>query len=313
MRNPFKYPLSKEYFFIRFIVLSVSNPVSIFFWNIFAKFTSFILHNKKIIISTFKLDSGATVKIIRSKKFETKKLPVIVYFHGGGFVFSEFGPQEELMYRYIDAIDCVVVSVDYRLCPQNTYPAAFEDAYDTLMSVLSIAEKYNIDSSKIIIMGDSAGGNLAATVAIKARDNHIKGIIAQVLIYPVIDNRMITKSAIEYRDTPVWNSYQSSFMWKFYLPNGLPNEHPEYAVPNINKNMFGLPKSYIETAEFDSLRDEAIQYADNLKLGGVDVTLVNTKGTCHGFELINCTTTETSIIRRINFINQCLGKVTIDF
>ena len=123
-------------------------------------------------------------------------------------------------------------------------------------------------------------------MTLMARDRKAVRPMFQLLIYPVTDRRMNTESARRYRDVPVWNAALSEKMWAYYLPS-LPAEHIEYASPMEAPSFAGLPEAYVEVAEFDSLRDEGLNYASALEKAGVKVTRHETKGTPHGFEFIS--------------------------
>jgi acetyl esterase/lipase len=147
------------------------------------------------------------------------------------------------------------------------------------------AQSLGIDPNRIAVGGDSAGGNLAAVTALMARDRKAVQPMFQLLIYPVTDRRMATESSKAYRDAPVWNAALSEKMWAYYLPV-LPAEHIEYASPMEAPDLTGLPDAYLEVAEFDSLRDEGLNYAAALEAAGVKVTRHETRGTPHGFEFV---------------------------
>ena len=179
----------------------------------------------------------------------------------------------------------MVIFVDYRLAPKHPFPCGFEDCYASLEWVLSEAETLGIDTRRIAVMGDSAGGALAAGVAQKAMDKD-NPVLAQSLVYPVLDSECKTPSAKNFTDVPVWNSIYNQRMWQTYLKNCPAGDPPLYAAPGIRSCLAGPPFSYIETAEFDPLRDEALDYAKALEQAGTKVELNETKGTIHGYEMV---------------------------
>lgn len=212
------------------------------------------------------------------------QMPCLVYFHGGGFLIPAAPYHWKLANLYALKTPCKVVFVDYRLAPQHPFPTGLMDCYSALQWVDKNAVLLGIDRNRIAIGGDSAGGNLAATVALMARDQGGVSPCFQMLIYPVTDRRMQTASMQEFSNTPMWNSTLNRKMWELYLP--IAPKPPEYASPMEAPSLEGLPPAYLETAEIDCLRDEGIAYAEALQQAGVPVTLHQTKGTLHGFDMI---------------------------
>ena len=212
--------------------------------------------------------------------------PCLFYIHGGGFYFASAPYHFAFAREYALRAGCVVVYPDYRLAPKHPYPAAAEDCRSAYLWMTEHAAQLGIDANRIAVGGDSAGGDLAAVMTLMARDLGGVQPMFQMLIYPVTDRCMQTESAIRYRDVPVWNAALSEKMWAYYLPT-LPAEHIEYASPMEAPSFEGLPEAYVEVAEFDSLRDEGLAYADALEAAGVTVTRHETKGTPHGFEFIS--------------------------
>ena len=215
-----------------------------------------------------------------------KAAPCLFYIHGGGFYFASAPYHFAFAREYALRAGCVVVYPDYRLAPKHPYPAAAEDCRAAYLWMTEHAAQLGIDVKRIAVGGDSAGGDLAAVMTIMARDRGGVQPMFQLLIYPVTDRRMQTESARRYRDVPVWNAALSEKMWAYYLPT-LPAEHIEYASPMEAPSFEGLPEAYVEVAEFDSLRDEGLAYADALEAAGVKVTRHETKGTPHGFEFVS--------------------------
>ena len=224
------------------------------------------------------------VRVIRPRGIRNNA-PCLFYIHGGGFYFAVAPYHYTLAKEYALRAGCVVVFPDYRLAPKHPYPAAAEDCWAAYVWMLENAQRLGIDLTRIAVGGDSAGGNLAAVTALMARDRKAVQPMFQLLIYPVTDRRMETDSSKRYRDAPVWNTALSEKMWAYYLPE-LPKEHIEYASPMEAPDLSGLPETYLEVAEFDSLRDEGLNYAAALEAAGVKVTRHETRGTPHGFEFI---------------------------
>ncbi len=245
---------------------------------------------------------GVTISVdLLSPKNNTEKLPCLVFIHGGGFVFHGIGYHKTIASMFAKQIPCTVVSVNYRLAPQYAYPTALEDCYEALLWVKNNAESLNIDSSRIGVCGDSAGGNLAAALAQAARDRG-NNLLFQLLVCPVLDARMHTESMKQFPDTPVWNSVLNKKMWKLYKGKTDMSKTPVYASPAETENLKDLPPAFVEVNEFDCLRDEGIAYHERLLKAGVPSELNNTKGTIHGVELnFKSPVTQDMIAKRIAF------------
>lgn len=211
--------------------------------------------------------------------------PGLLYIHGGGFCFGsvEFEHQGALLVAR--AADAVVVSVEYRLAPEHPFPAGIEDCYAALSWLASEAPALDVDAGRIGVMGQSAGGGLAAGVALMARDRRGPGLCFQVLGIPELDHRLETPSMRAYTDTPLWNLPNAIMSWRCYLGES-PGEVSPYASPSIAKDLSGLPPAYLSTMEFDPLRDEGIEYALRLLQAGVPVELHQYPGTFHGSALV---------------------------
>ena len=232
-----------------------------------------------------------------------ENLPALVYYHGGAFVLTYASTHVANMQKYANRVGCAVFMVDYRLAPKNIFPKGFEDCYAALEWVADKADWLYVDAARIAVMGDSAGGCFAAGVAQKAFDEKNITLCGQGLIYPALDNGCSTFSATHFSDAPIFNGVANKKMWEVYLPDTFINNAPPYAAPANLQNLSGLAPAYVETAEFDPLRDEGQAYSTRLVEAGVAVTDNFTQGTVHGFDMLKKNSlAEDAIKRRSDFL-----------
>ena len=198
-------------------------------------------------------------------------LPLLVFFHGGGFVTGSLDTHDSPLRATANRCECIVVSVEYRLAPENPYPAAPEDAYSATKWIEDHATEIGGDPSRLAVGGDGAGGNLAAVVALMARDNGGPHLIFQTLIYPILNVTMLTKSWVVSHD-PVLTADGMVSMLSSYVPVNTDLEEA-YLSPIYAKNFKGLPPTFITTGVDDPVRDEALAYATYLQRDGIPVVL----------------------------------------
>ncbi|MBO0849769.1 MAG: alpha/beta hydrolase [Pseudonocardia sp.] len=208
--------------------------------------------------------------------------PVVVYFHGGGWVIGDLGVVDNPCRRLAAATGAVVVSVDYRLAPEHRYPAAFDDCFAATSWAAEHAGELGGDPSLLAVAGDSAGGNLAAAVALAARDRGGPALVAQLLIYPVTDFNFSTDSYRDNAEGYLLTKASMQWFWAHYLGAQELADDP-YACPARAGDLAGLPPAYVATCEYDPLRDEGEAYAQRLAEAGVKVTAKRFDGMLHGF------------------------------
>jgi acetyl esterase/lipase len=211
------------------------------------------------------------------------KSAALVFIHGGGFVAGSLDDEHLRCMRYAAGIGCVVIALTYRLAPEHPWPAAFEDCYQALDAVIARADQLGIDVGRVALGGISAGGALAAGIAQRARDLGGPALTMQLLLYPVLDDRLTTTSARRYTEAPWWDARHCEQMWDYYLGPERDGDRP-YAAPGRTSDLGGLPQAHIVVAEHDALRDEALEYARRLNDAGVPVELHQYAGTFHGFD-----------------------------
>ena len=209
-------------------------------------------------------------------------LPLLVYFHGGGWVVGSVALSDPPCRALANASGCAVLSVEYRLAPEHRYPAAADDAYAATAWAADHARELGIDPRRIAVSGSSAGGNLAAVVTLMARERRGPRIALQLLYVPVTDHDFETAS---YRAYATGNGLTLSGMrwfWDHYLPDVTRRNEP-HASPLRAPDLRGLPPAIVVTAECDPLRDEGKAYAERLRAAGAAVTYLEYAGMVHGF------------------------------
>jgi acetyl esterase len=225
--------------------------------------------------------NGVPVRIYRPAETDAAST-ALVYFHGGGFVAGSVEVYDPLARAFARRAGCVVISVDYRLAPENRYPAAIDDAWTATRWVAENAEALRLDPLRIGVGGDSAGGALAAIVARKARDHGI-AIAAQVLVYPITNHDLNTPSYSLYSGGYLLTRDAMSWYWKQYLGDDVDGSEVPDISPAAERDLRRLPRAIVVTAEADVLRDEAEAYAQRLFLATVETEGYRYEGMVHGF------------------------------
>jgi acetyl esterase/lipase len=214
-------------------------------------------------------------------------LPALLWIHGGGYVIGSVEADDLRMRRLAAAVDCVVVSVEYRLAPEHPFPAALEDCYAALKWLSIHAADLGIDRARIAIGGASAGGGLAASLALLARDRAEVTVAFQLLIYPMIDDRNIAQAGDTVPDTLLWTRENNRAGWRAYLGRDIDGEDVSpYAAASRAIDVSGLPPAYISLGELDLFLNEDIAYAQRLMDAGVPTELHVYRGAYHGFDTL---------------------------
>jgi acetyl esterase len=226
-----------------------------------------------------KTGAGVPVRIYRPRG--TGPFPICLYFHGGGWVVGDLDSHDHVCRSLARRGGAVVVNVDYRLAPETKFPGPLDDCSDALQWAEANARKLGGDPSRIAVAGDSAGGHLAAGLALRTRDQRGPRIALQLLIYPVTDNLFETTSYTEFADGYGLTRANMQWFWECYLRTPADAENP-WNVP-LKADLRGLPPAFVVTAEYDVLRDEGEAYAKRLHDAGVAVRCVRYNGMNHGF------------------------------
>ncbi len=210
-----------------------------------------------------------------------KALPALVYLHGGGWVFGNIDGVDRNCRALANAVQCVVVNVEYRLAPEHKYPAAAEDAYAVVTYLAEHAAEFDIDARRIAVGGDSAGGNLATVACLMARDRGGPRPVFQLLVYPVTDYDD-NRPSLDENEGYLLTRKLIQYFWGHYVAGPEQGRHP-YASPINAKDLAGLPPAMVITAECDPLRDQGEAYARRLQEAGVPVTVKRYAGAIHVF------------------------------
>ena len=212
----------------------------------------------------------------------TTPLPVLVYFHGGGWVIATLDTYDSSCRALAKQAECIVVSVAYRQAPEHKFPAAADDAFAAYQWVVQNAGEIGGDPMRVAVGGESAGGNLAAVVSLMARDKGAKLPVHQLLVYPITNYAFDTESYVENADAKPLDKPLMQWFWKMYLENETDGQNP-YASPLRAKDFGGLPPATVVVGEIDPLRSEGEAYASRLEAAGVPVTATCYSGVTHEF------------------------------
>ena len=212
--------------------------------------------------------------------------PAILHTHGGGYIIGSAESSVRQLQELCAKLDCVAVSVDYRLAPETTYAGSIEDNYAGLKWLHAHAAELGADPAKIAIMGESAGGGHAALLAITARDRGEVPVCFQCLIYPMLDDRTGTSRSVKpWVGTIIWDAKKNRLGWECFLgmvPGG--KRSPVAGVPSRNPNLAGLPPAFIAVGTLDLFCDEDVDYAQRLNNAGVPAEIIVVPGAFHGFD-----------------------------
>lgn len=228
------------------------------------------------------------IYIVNAGKKGDQPRPAILHMHGGGYVLGTAKMMLRSLQEVAEKLDCVIVSVDYRLAPETRFPGSLEDNYAGLKWLHDNAGQLGVDRKRIAVMGESAGGGHAAMLAIAARDRGEVPLVLQALVYPMLDDRTgSTRQVAPHVGTIGWTSAHNRFGWSALL--GVPagsDEVPYGAVPSRVEKLAGLAPAFIGVGDLDLFVDEDVEYARRLKAAGVPTELRVIPGVPHGFDVV---------------------------
>ncbi len=255
-------------------------------------------------VEVLTLGSGAGVRLHRPPGV-TAPGPALVWIHGGGYVLGSPSQDDVICRRFARELGMTVAAVKYRLAPEHPYPASLEDCYSALSWLSALPA---VDSTRVAIGGASAGGGLAAALALLARDRGEIDVAAQLLVYPMLDDRSATAVG---RDNPhhrLWTQSTNRYGWSCYLGDA----DPAVAVPGRRDDLNGLPTTWIGVGTLDLFHDEDLEYADRLREAGVDCEVEVVDGAFHGFDGLapKASVTRDFVAAQIAFLRRTLAQAT---
>lgn len=308
-----KYPVKPEFELLRPIVMPMNRHL-IALEDLFLHLTMFLVvidPHVRIKTTTLVMRDGHRIRAwVFTPKHLPEKAPCLVYYPGGGFMMGPGFAHKRNAAKLAYSAGCKIILVPYRLAPKWAFPTALYDAYDSFLFVHDHAEQFGIDPNRIAMGGDSAGGALTAGSTALLRDTNKPKPIFAMMLYPALDRGFAdTPSRHQYVDTPMFNTKRFEVIEKYYYKNGYFGLE-KYAYPLQLETFAGLPPAYIETAEFDCLHDDGKNALIKSEASGIKVTLVETKGTFHGYDAIEASpVTKDCMRRRIQALRDAFGTV----
>ncbi len=241
-------------------------------------------------------------------------LPVIMYFHGAGWVMGDATTHDRLVRELAVGANATVVFVDYDRAPEHRYPVAIEEAYAATCYVKEHAEEFGVDATHLVVAGDSVGGNMATVVSLLAKQRAGPRIAGQLLFYPVTNAGFESGSYKQFADGPWLTRAAMQWFWDQYLPDHNQRNNPT-ASPLLasSEQLDGLPRALIITAENDVLRDEGEEYGRKLMRAGVEVVTTRYNATIHDFVMLNALAeaapTRAAVTQAVDFLKSVLASL----
>ncbi|OKH61281.1 alpha/beta hydrolase [Mycobacterium sp. SWH-M1] len=227
-------------------------------------------------VEVLTLGSGVSVRLHRPAGISSPG-PALLWIHGGGYVIGDAAQDDDLCRRFAEKLGATVAAVNYRLAPQHPYPVPLEDCYAALSWLTGLP---SVDPDRVAIGGASAGGGLAAALALLARDRGEIPLVAQLLVYPMLDDRTVGRADLDNPGHRLWNQTSNRFGWQAYLGDA----DPDVAVPARHDDLAGLPPAWVGVGTLDLFHDEDLAYAQRLQDAGVPCEVTVVPGAFHGFD-----------------------------
>ncbi|OFJ50687.1 alpha/beta hydrolase [Mycolicibacterium grossiae] len=255
-------------------------------------------------VDVLTLSSGVGVRLHRPHPGAAPG-PGLLWIHGGGYVIGSPGQDDLLCRRFARELGVTVAAVRYRLAPENPYPAALEDCHEALTWLATLPA---VDPTRVAIGGASAGGGLAAALAFMARDRGEVDVMAQLLVYPMLDDRSAHRPGLDHPNHRLWTQSANVFGWASYLGGA----DPDVAVPARRTDLAGLPPAWIGVGTFDLFHDEDLAYAERLRAAGVECDVEVVPGAFHGFDGLapKATVTRDFIACEVEFLRRRFASDT---
>ena len=210
----------------------------------------------------------------------------LLHIHGGGYVTGSAAHAEPQLRGLAKQFNCVVVSVEYRLAPEHPFPAALFDCFTALQWLHDAAAVLNVDPQKIVVLGESAGGGLAAGLALYARDHSEVEIAQQILLYPMLDYQNVAAARDDLHDCVIWNRKNNQFAWSAYMGEKVDESALAYASPSYAQGLQGLPPSYVCVGDVDLFYKESVDFIDKLRAADVTADIDVYPGAYHAFQVV---------------------------
>jgi acetyl esterase/lipase len=245
-------------------------------------------------------DSGVgQVRVHRPATSGDETLPAVLWLHGGGYLLGSPKQDDELCRQIADELGAIVVAPVYRLSPKHAFPAALDDAYAALTW---LAKRDDVDANRLAVAGASAGGGLAAQIALHARDLGEIRLAAQILLYPMLDDRTVNRTDLDESAFRLWDNRANRVGWSAYLGHeaGAAEASP-IAAPSRNEDLRGLPPAWIGVGGLDLFRDEDMAYAERLRAADIPCETIVIDGVFHGFDGIVADSAATQRFRESMF------------
>jgi acetyl esterase/lipase len=230
-------------------------------------------------VEALTLASGVSVRLHRPPNVDAGTGPALLWIHGGGYVIGSPTQDDVICRRFAKELGITVAAVKYRLAPENPYPASLDDCYSALSWLAGLPA---VDPTRVAIGGASAGGGLTAALALLARDRGEVDVAAQLLVYPMLDDRSGTQDGLDDPNHRLWTQSANRFGWKSYLGSA----DPAVAVPGRRDDLTGLPPAWVGVGTLDLFHDEDLAYAERLRAAGVPCDVDVVDGAFHGFDAI---------------------------